>query len=82
MGSSLGGITSLYAISADPRIKLAICHNAAIFNEQAYKQIVHVNGIFKFLMPLVPTFASIFPKLRLSVFNYLPKNCLANTPRK
>jgi pimeloyl-ACP methyl ester carboxylesterase len=80
MGSSLGGISSLYAISGDERISTAVCHNAAIFNEEAYKQIVHVKGFFKLLMPFVPTFAKLFPKLRLDVFNYLPAESLVNTP--
>ena len=80
MGSSLGGISSLYAISGDDRIKTAVCHNAAIFNEEAYKHIVHVKGFFKLLMHLVPTFAQLFPKLRLDVFNYLPAESLVNTP--
>ena len=34
MGSSLGGILSLYAIAKDLRFKTAICHNFAIFSEK------------------------------------------------
>lgn len=71
MGSSLGGITTLYAVANDERIKTGICHNAAIFNEGAHKKIVHVKGIYKILKPLVPLFARILPTLRISVWAYL-----------
>ena len=49
MGSSLGGITTLYSIAYDNRFKAAICHNAAIFNEKAYKKIIDLKGILKVL---------------------------------
>ena len=71
MGSSLGGITTLYAVANDTRIKAGICHNAAIFNEGAHKKIVRVKGIYKVLKPLVPFFARILPTLRISVWVYL-----------
>ncbi len=71
MGSSLGGITTLYAVANDPRIKAGICHNAAIFNEGAHKKIVRVKGIYRILKPLVPFFARILPTLRISVWVYL-----------
>lgn len=71
MGSSLGGITTLYAVANDKRIKAGICHNAAIFNEGAHHKIVKVKGIYKVLKPLVPFFARIFPTLRISVWVYL-----------
>ena len=55
MGSSLGGITALYAITnEDNRLNGAICHNAAIFNEDAHKKIVNVKGILKIFKPIVP----------------------------
>lgn len=72
MGSSLGGITTLYAVANDDRIAAGVCHNVAIFNEGAYKRIVHVSGIVNLLKPLVPYFAKILPTLRLSVWRYLP----------
>jgi alpha-beta hydrolase superfamily lysophospholipase len=71
MGSSLGGITALYAVANDQRIKAGICHNAAIFNEGAHKKIVNVKGVYKILKPLVPFFARILPTLRISVWVYL-----------
>lgn len=71
MGSSLGGITSLYSVANDPRIKAAVCHNAAIFNRGAHKKIVKVSGIYKILKPFVPYFAKLFPTLRISVWIYL-----------
>jgi alpha-beta hydrolase superfamily lysophospholipase len=72
MGSSLGGITSLYVVANDPRIKAAVCHNAAILNEGAHKRIVHLGGLLKVLKPLTPYLAKILPTLRLSVWRYLP----------
>lgn len=79
MGSSLGGITALYSIANDSRLKAAICHNAAVFNEGAHKKIVKVGGILKLLKPLVPTFAKILPKFRLSVQHYLDFQKLGNS---
>ncbi|MHA1309504.1 MAG: alpha/beta fold hydrolase [Candidatus Helarchaeota archaeon] len=77
MGSSLGGITALYATANDERIKAAICHNAAIFNEGAHKKIVKVKGFIKYLKPLLPFFSKLFPTLRLSVWIYLdPKSLI------
>lgn len=71
MGSSLGGFTSLYAISNDDRIKAGVCNNAAILNEKAHKKIVKLKGIYKALRPLMPFFARILPTFRLSVWIYL-----------
>ncbi|TXT60897.1 MAG: hypothetical protein BAJALOKI2v1_70050 [Promethearchaeota archaeon] len=79
VGSSLGGITALYSIAYDERIKGAICHNAAIFNEDAHERIVKVRGILRILKPLVPSMAKIFPKLKLSVWNYLDMEKLAQS---
>jgi len=77
MGSSLGGITTLYAVANDERIKAGICHNAAIFNEGAHKKIVKMKGIYKILKPLAPLFARILPTLRISVWVYLDPYTLA-----
>lgn len=71
MGSSLGGITTLYCTANDPRLKGAVCHNAAIFNEEAYKRIINLQGILKILIRTIPTLVKIFPTLKLSVFIYL-----------
>ena len=79
MGSSLGGITSLYSVAYDSRLKAAICHNAAIFNENAHKRIGKIKGILNFFKPMVPFFAKIVPNLRINVFSYLPKEKLANS---
>ena len=79
MGSSLGGITALYSAARDPRLKGAICHNAAIFNEGAYKKIIKLTGILKILAPVIPYLAKIAPTLKLSVFLYLDFNKLAKS---
>ena len=79
MGSSLGGITSLYSVAYDSRLKAAICHNAAVFNEKAHKRIGKIKGVIKLFKPLVPFFAKIVPNLRFNVFTYLPKERLANS---
>jgi len=71
MGSSLGGIATLYCVANDSRLKGAICHNAAIFNEEAYKRIINLKGILKLLIRIIPIIAKLFPKLKLSVFIYL-----------
>ncbi|HMF32554.1 MAG TPA: alpha/beta fold hydrolase [Candidatus Lokiarchaeia archaeon] len=80
MGSSLGGITALYCAAADSRLQGAICHNAAVFNEQAYKWIVQVKGILKVLLPLIPSFSHLLPKLRLHTKIYLDWKALGKTP--
>ncbi|MFO8017046.1 MAG: alpha/beta fold hydrolase [Promethearchaeia archaeon] len=82
MGSSLGGITSLYAIAKeDARLSGAICHNAALLNEKAYKKIVKVKGVLKLFKPLVPFFAKIAPKLKISVWTYLDPYELASSDK-
>ncbi len=81
IGSSLGGISSLYAAAAKLPIDAIICHNSAIFSEDAYKQIVTVKGFFKLLLPFVPFLSKMFPKMRVSVLEYLPAEKLANNPR-
>ena len=79
MGSSLGGITSLYATAFEPRIKAAVCHNAAIFNEKAYKKLIKMNWFLKILRPLVPGVAKIVPKLKISTLLYLDFEKLAKS---
>jgi len=81
MGSSLGGIAALYCSAYDERIKGVICHNAAILNEKAYKEIINVEGIIKLLVPFVPILAKIFPKMKLSVWKYLNPYDLAETDK-
>jgi len=79
MGSSLGGITSLYATAFEPRIKAAVCHNAAIFDEKAYKKIVEMNLLLRILLPLVPIATKLAPKFRISTLLYLDFERLAKT---
>ncbi|HUX99147.1 MAG TPA: alpha/beta fold hydrolase [Candidatus Deferrimicrobium sp.] len=81
MGSSLGGITTLYAVANDDRIKAGVCHNAAIFNEGAHHKIVKLKGIYKILRPIVPVFSKIIPILRLSVWIYLDAHNLVHDKR-
>ncbi len=81
MGSSLGGINTLYSIAYDNRFKGAICHNTAIFNEKAYKKIINLHGVLKLLIHLVPLAAKIVPKLKLSTTLYLDFDNLAKTER-
>jgi alpha-beta hydrolase superfamily lysophospholipase len=80
MGSSLGGITALYCAAADSRLQGTICHNAAVFNEDAYKWIIKVKGFLKYMVPTVPFFSHIVPKLRLDVRIYLDWSRLGKTP--
>lgn len=72
MGSSLGGINALYSVARDDdRLKAAVCHNAAIFNEKGYKNLIKMGPLLRFLRPLVPIASKIAPKLKLSVWLYL-----------
>ncbi|MHA1147530.1 MAG: alpha/beta hydrolase [Promethearchaeota archaeon] len=79
MGSSLGGITTFYSVANDPRLKAAICHNAAVFNEKAYKKIIKWSPILRMLLPFVPIAVKIAPKMRLSTLLYLDFKTLAKT---
>ncbi len=80
MGSSLGGIATLYGTAFNDDLLLgAICHNAAIFNEKAYKRILHLSGILKILVHLIPLMAKVFPTMKLSVFTYLDFEKLAGS---
>ncbi|MFX1570186.1 MAG: alpha/beta fold hydrolase [Promethearchaeota archaeon] len=81
MGSSLGGINTLYSVAYDNRFKGAICHNAAIFNEKAYKKIINLHGFLKLLIYLVPFVAKVIPKLKLSTTLYLDFDKLAKTEK-
>ncbi|NVM36183.1 MAG: alpha/beta fold hydrolase [Candidatus Lokiarchaeota archaeon] len=81
MGSSLGGINTLYSVAYDNRFKGAICHNAAIFNEKAYKKIINLSGILKLLIHLIPMAAKIAPKLKLNTTLYLDFDNLAKSER-
>ena len=81
MGSSLGGINTLYSAAYDNRFKGAICHNAAIFSEKAYKKIINLSGILNLLIRLVPFAAKIAPRLKLSTTLYLDFDTLAKTER-
>ncbi len=71
MGSSLGGIITLYVVANDNRISAGVCHNTAILNEGAHKRIVKVKGFYKYLKPLVPILSKILPIFKLSVWIYL-----------
>lgn len=81
MGSSLGGINTLYSVAFDNRFKGAICHNAAIFNEKAYKKILKMNPVLSLVRPLVPLASKIAPRLKLSTRLYLDFNRLAKTEK-
>lgn len=81
MGSSLGGINTLYSVAYDNRFKGAICHNVAIFNEKAYKKIINLSGILNLLIRLVPMMAKIAPRLKLSTTLYLDFDKLAKTEK-
>ncbi len=77
MGSSLGGITTLYCLANDQRISAGICHNAAIFNEDAYKKIIKLKGLKKRAIQIIPYLAKVLPSFKLSVLLYLDFDTLA-----
>jgi len=79
MGSSLGGITTLYSVAYDERFKAGICHNAAILNEGAYKKIIKIEGKLKELIEEVPNLAKTAPTSSLSVYTYLDFHKLAKS---
>ncbi|MHA1688782.1 MAG: alpha/beta fold hydrolase [Promethearchaeota archaeon] len=79
MGSSLGGIATLYATAFDDRIMGAICHNAAIFDEKAYKKIIKPKGLLRILVHVIPFMARLFPTWKFSVFLYLDFSKLAHS---
>ena len=81
MGSSLGGINALYSPAYDDRFKGAICHNAAILNEKAYKKIINLIGTLNLLIHLVPIGAKLAPKLKLKTTLYLDFYKLAKTKK-
>ncbi len=80
MGSSLGGITALYSVANDERIKAGICHNAAIFNEGAHKKIIKLKGFYKVLRHFVRPLSKIMPTLSFSVWIYLDPTQLFRDP--
>ena len=64
MGSSLGGVSSLYTAALYSDIDVVICHNAAVFSEGHHKKIIKLGFLLRLLVPFVPFFASVFPKLK------------------
>jgi len=80
IGSSLGGITTLYyAAYEDDRIKAAVCHNAGVFAKGEIFREINKKKLLKILKPFVPFFAKITPKLRINVKLYLDFKKLAKT---
>ncbi|MHA1297982.1 MAG: alpha/beta fold hydrolase [Candidatus Helarchaeota archaeon] len=72
MGSSLGGILTLYSLAYDERYKAGICVNAALLNEKEYtKKHIKLRGIYRIFKPVVPFFAKLFPRLGIDVWVYL-----------
>ena len=81
MGSSLGGILTLYTLASDERFLAGICVNAAVLNEGDYqKEHIKVTGIYKVLMPGVPYFSKILSRLGISVWAYLDAKNLVHKP--
>ena len=81
IGSSLGGILTLYTIAFDDRFKAGVCVNAALLDEKEYqKEHIKVHGIYKLLKPAVPFFSKIIPILGISVWVYLDAKNLVQNP--
>lgn len=78
IGSSLGGITTLYSSASDPRLSACVCVNAALLNEKGHKKLIKLKGILKLGKPLVPFFSKILPRLKISVWIYLNPETLIN----
>lgn len=81
IGSSLGGITTLYTAAADPRISACVCVNAALLNEKGHKRILNLKGIFKAAKIFVPFLSKILPRLKFSVWIYLDPKTLVKQER-
>jgi alpha-beta hydrolase superfamily lysophospholipase len=58
----------------------AIGHNAAVFNEQAWKWIVQTKGALRRFLPLIPALSRLLPKFRVDTKLYLNWQTLAKTP--
>ena len=81
MGSSLGGILTLYILASDERFLAGICVNAALLNEKEYQEEhIKVTGIYKVLRPAVPFFSKLLPRLGISVWAYLDAKNLVQKP--
>ncbi|NHI91973.1 MAG: alpha/beta fold hydrolase [Candidatus Lokiarchaeota archaeon] len=81
IGSSLGGILTLYTIAFDERFKAGVCVNTALLNEKEYqKEHIKVRGIYKILKPTVPFFSKLLPRLSISVWAYLDAKNLVKNP--
>ncbi|GAB4322433.1 MAG: hypothetical protein Kow0069_27160 [Promethearchaeota archaeon] len=75
-GSSLGGITALYALAGDGRLAGAVLHNAALLGEGDHREIAQPSGLLRLLRPLVPVLAAVLPRARVSVWRYLDRDAL------
>ena len=81
IGSSLGGILTLYTVASDERFKASVCVNAALLNEKKYQdEHIKLTGIYKVLSPATPYFAKLFPRLGISVWAYLDAKNLVQEP--
>jgi pimeloyl-ACP methyl ester carboxylesterase len=71
MGSSQGGIVSLYMAAADNDIDAIICQNFADLTHPETKSIANVKGIFNYFRPIVKQFANSFENVQVPVSLYL-----------
>ncbi len=69
-GSSQGGIVSFYAAAVDDRLKGAVCHNIALFDEPEVIDVTRWPALSRFAFRLKPL-ARLFGELRVPVTGYL-----------
>jgi pimeloyl-ACP methyl ester carboxylesterase len=71
MGSSQGGIVSLYLAASRDDIDCVICQNFADLTHEETRRIANVKGGFSYLRPLVKQFGSSFENVQVPISTYL-----------
>lgn len=70
MGSSQGGILTLYAAAGDIRVKSAVCHNAVLLKDEAEKFLKR-SALSRALGKAMDVVAGSFPQLRVPTRTYI-----------
>lgn len=80
-GSSLGGILAFYAVTNDPRLKSAVCHNVAVLSEPDLLRLTRAPNLLRTILPLGRLAARLWPELRLTIWLYLNPQAITDDPQ-
>jgi len=71
MGTSQGGIVSLYTASTNTQLKSVICQNFALLGEDESLSLMKFPSVYKVLRPFLMAFTNWFPHIKIPVLSYV-----------